>query len=68
MAIAPSKLGLFVADYWWSEEALVQQLRLHGLVRNDAADDDLRATARRALEEHAALPNGEQEYDDPQPL
>ena len=65
MAIAPSKLGRLVADHWLADEALVQRLRELGLVKEDASDDDLRATFRRAREEHAALPSGHREFNSP---
>ena len=65
MAIAPSKLGRLVAGHWHSDEALVRQLREFGLVRDDASDEDLRATFSRAREEDAALPPGQREYNSP---
>jgi hypothetical protein len=56
MAIAPSKLGKLVAKHWQhSDEALVRQLRESGLVREDASDEELRATFKMAREEGAAL-------------
>ena len=63
--IAPSKLGRFVACYMHSDEALIQQLRESGLLRKDAADEDLRAAFNRAREEHDALPPGQREYNSP---
>jgi hypothetical protein len=65
MAIAPSKLGLLVAQEWHSDEALVRRLREARLVRQDASDGDLYATFRKAREEHSALPLGQREYNSP---
>jgi hypothetical protein len=65
MAIAPSKLGWLISENWHSDDALVRQLRESGLVREDVSDEDLRATFRRAREEHAALPPGLREYNSP---
>jgi hypothetical protein len=65
MAIAPSKLGRLLADHWHSDDALVQRLRESGLVREDASDDDLRATFRMAREEDSALSPDEREYNSP---
>ena len=55
MAIAPSKLGELVDDYWHSDDALVQRLRESRLVTEDVSDNDLRATFRMAREEDSAL-------------
>jgi hypothetical protein len=65
MAIASSKLGRIIAEHWHSDESVVQQLRGAGLVRDDAADEDLRAAFSRAREEDAALPPGQREYNSP---
>ena len=65
MAIAPSRLGELVARELHSDDALIRRLRETGLVRDDASDADLRATFRRAREEHSALPPGEREYNSP---
>ena len=53
--IAPSKLGRLAYEHWHSDEVLVRQLRELGLVREDAADDDLLATFKRARDEDAGL-------------
>jgi hypothetical protein len=65
MAIAPSKLGRLVDEQWDSEDALVRRLREWGLVREDATDEDLRATFSRARAEHAAIPPGNREFNSP---
>src|SRR5436309_1728143 len=65
MAIAPSKLGRIVAQHWHSTDSLVRRLRESNLVREDASDEDLRATFRMAREENSALPPGEREYNSP---
>lgn len=69
MAIAPSKLGEFVAqegfswptnqaaatrDFGKTDEALVRRLRDTGLVRPDVADDEVAKTFQAARSEHAA--------------
>jgi hypothetical protein len=54
-----------IAQEWHSDEAPIRQLRDAGLVRQDASDRDLHATFRRAREEHAALPPGQQKYNSP---
>ena len=60
MAITPSKLGRLIADEWSSpDETLIRRLRVLGLVMENAADDDLRATFKKAREEHAALRPGQ---------
>jgi hypothetical protein len=51
MAIAPSKPGRLVAQHWHSDVGLVQQLRESRLVREDASDEDLRATFKMARDE-----------------
>ena len=66
MAIAPSKLGRFVDDHWHSDDALVQRLRESSLVREDASDDDLRATFTMAREEDSALSPEEREFNSPE--
>jgi hypothetical protein len=65
MVIAPSKLGVLVAALWKQDDALVQRLREAGLVRDDIADADVRATFRRAREEDDALTPEEREYNSP---
>jgi hypothetical protein len=65
MAIAPSKLGEMVARDSPSDDALVRRLRDAGLVRDDASDDELKETFRKAREEHAALPPPQRDYNSP---
>src|SRR5436190_16311798 len=65
MAIAPSKLGMLVAQERHSDEALVRRLRETGLVMQDASDSDLHAIFAKAREEHSALPIGQREYNSP---
>jgi len=66
LAIAPSKLGRLIADEWSSpDETLIRRLRVLGLVMENAADDDLRATFKKAREEHAALRPGRREFNSP---
>jgi hypothetical protein len=65
MAIAPSKLGHLVAEEWHSDEGLVRRLREARLVRDDVTDDDLRATFRRARDEHLAKFPEQWEYNSP---
>lgn len=54
MAIAPSKLGLFVLKEGTSDDVLLVRLRETGLVRGDVTDDDVKATFQAARDEHAA--------------
>jgi len=63
--IAPSKLGRLVAREWQSDDGLVRRLREEGLVRAGVSDDDVKATFRRAREEHSALPSGNREFNSP---
>ena len=65
MAIAPSKLGQFVHRDWGSDEALPRGLREAGLVKERVADEKLMAVFRKAREEHAALPAGQQAFNSP---
>jgi hypothetical protein len=65
MAIAPSKLGRFVDDFWTSDKALLVRLRDAGLVNPDASDDELIAVFRKARAEHAALAEGMRRRDSP---
>ena len=66
MSVASSKLGLLIAQEWHSDEALVRRLREAGLVRQDASDDDLHTTFRKARDEDSALPlPGQREYNSP---
>jgi hypothetical protein len=65
MAIAPSKLGRLVDEHWESDDVLVRRLRDLGLVREDATDEDLRATFSRAREEHAALWPADRPFNSP---
>ncbi len=65
MAIAPSKFGQLVEKHWDSDDTLVRALREAALVRGEAADEDLRATFRRARDEHAALAAGQQQFNSP---
>ncbi len=55
MAIAPSKLGDFVAYQWRSDEYLARCLRAAGLVRPDVPDADLFGVFQKVLDEHEAL-------------
>lgn len=54
MAIAASKLGLFVLREGTSDDLLLVRLRETGLVRADVTDDDVKATFQAARDEHAA--------------
>jgi hypothetical protein len=65
MAIAPSKLRQLVDQESGSDDALIRRLREAGLVFEEASDDDLRETFRRAREEHDALPPDQQLYNSP---
>jgi len=65
MAIAPSKLGQLLAKEWHSDDGLIRRLRGAGLVRDDVSDEELRATVRRAREEHEALSPESREYNSP---
>jgi hypothetical protein len=65
MAIAPSKLGEFVAPMLNADEALVRSLRAANLVRPDAPDDALTAVFKRARDEHQSLPEGTREFNSP---
>jgi hypothetical protein len=51
MAIAGSKLGVLIAEYWHSgdDDRLIQRLRDEQLVRPDATDSELRTTFETAL-------------------
>lgn len=79
MAIAPSKLGRFVAqegfswptseaaaprDFGAADETLVRGLRERGLVRPGATDDEVAETFRAARREHAA--GGYSPYNSPE--
>lgn len=67
MAIAPSKLGQLVSrQFWNADEALLRSLRAAGLVRPDAADDELIAVFRRARQEHDAIPEGARAFNSPE--
>ena len=66
MAIAPSRLGAYVAEHSGSADSFVAKLREAELVRSDTTDDELRATLTRALAEEkqpAGLPLLEVEGD-----
>src|SRR5262245_52203959 len=78
MAIAPSKLGRFVAqegfgwpsshsaprqDYSASDKGVAHRLREKCLVRPDVTDGEVTATLRAARDEHAA--HGYSEYNSP---
>ena len=65
MAIAASKLGLLVLQHWDSEEALVRELRDAGLVKRRVSDSKLKDTFKRARDEHAALPDWQQQFNSP---
>lgn len=54
MAIAPSKLGVFVLREGISDDVLLHRLREVGLVRADAADADVKDAFLAARQEHAA--------------
>jgi hypothetical protein len=66
MAIAPSKLGRLIREEWQSEERIIDRLRDSGLVKERATDDDLRTSIRRAIDEHAAFPPGQREFNSPE--
>jgi len=65
MAIAPSKLGLLLADEWDSDDGLVRRLRAAGLVRKGVPDNELRAAFRRARDEHEAMSPERRHYNSP---
>jgi hypothetical protein len=65
MAIAPSKLGGFVAKHWQSDDTLLQQLRAEGLVSACALDDEVREMFIRARDEHASLSPGARHFNSP---
>ena len=64
-AIAPSKLGRFVAQNWSSDTALILSLREAGLVLADVSDDALRACFENARKEDAALPVWQRQFNSP---
>lgn len=55
MAIAPSKLGDFLADRRATDAELVARLRRHALVKDNATDEELLDTFERARLEHERL-------------
>jgi hypothetical protein len=67
MAIAPSKLGHFVArQFWNSDDALLRELRAAGLVRPDVSDQELTAVFTRARQEHESYPEEDRAFNSPQ--
>lgn len=65
MAIAPSRLGRLVQQYWASDDMLVRQLRELRLVAAETRDDDLKSAFARARQEHAEYPEGMQSFTSP---
>ncbi len=66
MAIAPSKLGQFVAErIWEGNDALVRSLRAAGLVKPKISDGELISVFRKVREEHEALSEEVPAYNSP---
>ena len=67
MAIAPSKLGHFVAGPFFNSDdnTLIRDLRAAGLVRAGVSDQELLAVFSRARDEDEAIPKGGRRFNSP---
>jgi hypothetical protein len=65
MAIAPSKLGEFVAARWNSEDAFLRGLRATGLVKPNVPDRALAQALAAAKQEHRNLPEPQRMFNSP---
>jgi hypothetical protein len=65
MAIAPSKLGEFVAARWNSEDAFLRGLRAAGLVKPGVPDTSLVQALASAKQEHRNLPEPQRMFNSP---